>query len=228
MGGEAAALLAAEPPVGLDREGQLGPLAGDEVLQLLRQRAARPEEQPFEGGDGDLEDLGDLLVGAALQLAEDERLALRARDPLQRADEIVDGRAVVVRLVAGHVAVELDLLRPRLVVPPALPDHVVRDRDQPGLGLPRPVAALERAQGVDEGGLRHVLRVGGVPEQGEPVAVDRRRVLAVELVRAPCRAGAGLGGGHTSPDARGSRCRREPTDSLHLVAQVSAWEGSTR
>ena len=43
------------------------------VLELLAQGAAGAEDQRLDGADARLEDLGDLLVAAALELAHDER-----------------------------------------------------------------------------------------------------------------------------------------------------------
>ena len=192
MRDEAPALLAAEAAVRLLGERELGAVAGDEVLELLGERAAGAEDQRLERGHRDAEDRADLLVRTPLQLAQDERLALRRRDPLQRADEIVDRGPVVVRLDGRDVAVELDLARPRLLLAEALPDQVVRDRDQPVRRLARLLAALERAQGVDERRLGDVLGVGAVAEDGVDVAVDLGRVGAVQLVQLARGAGPRL------------------------------------
>ena len=61
---EPAALLAAEPPVGCPRDGELGVRAGQLVLELLGERAARPEEEGLERSRRDAEDLRDLGVRA--------------------------------------------------------------------------------------------------------------------------------------------------------------------
>ena len=79
--------------------------------------------------------------------------------------------------------IEFDLVWPRLLLPEALPNQVVGDRDQPVRGLPRPLASLERAQGVDEGRLHDVLGVRRVAEHGVGVAIDLGGVGAVELVQ---------------------------------------------
>ena len=118
MGEQAPALLAAEPTVGRPRERELGRVAGDEVLQLLGERAPGAEDQRLERGLRDVEQRADLGVRAALELAE-QRLPLRRRDPLEGADEVVDRRALVGRLEGGELVVELDLARPRLQLPGA-------------------------------------------------------------------------------------------------------------
>src|SRR5687768_13653538 len=96
MGVQAAALLTAESAVLPARDRELCAVARDQVLELLRQRAPRPEEQRLERAHRRAEDLGDLLVGPPLELAHHQRLALGRRDALQRADELLDrGRLVV-------------------------------------------------------------------------------------------------------------------------------------
>ena len=183
VGDESLALLPAEAAVGLLREGELGAVARDQVLELLGERAAGTEDQRLERGLRDVEDRRDLLVRASLHLPEDECFALRLRDSLQRTDEILDRRDVVVGLERGKVAVELDLARAGLLLAETLPNEVVRDRDQPVRRLARLLASLERAQRIDERRLGDVLGVGPVAEDGIDVAVDLRCVGAVELVQ---------------------------------------------
>ena len=196
MSGEALPLLPAEPAVRLLREGKLSAVARDEVLELLGERATGAEDQRLESSNGDLEDRRDLLVGAPLQLPEDEGFALRRRDPLQGPDEILERGSVVVGLERRDVAVELDLARPGLLLAEPLADQVVRDHDQPVRRLARSLAALERAQGVDERRLSDVLGVRAVAEDCVDVAVDLGRVLAVELIQLAGRFGPGFVRGH--------------------------------
>src|ERR1041385_9103407 len=73
VGAEGAALLALEPPVELARDRELGLVAGDSLLELLAQGATCPEDQRFDGAHREAEDLGDLLIGAPLELAHHER-----------------------------------------------------------------------------------------------------------------------------------------------------------
>jgi hypothetical protein len=71
----------------------------------------------------------------------------------------------------------------------SLPADVVRDHDQPVMGLGRALAALERTVGVHERRLRDVLRIRGVPGDRERIPVDvsdMRPVKALEdAVRMP-------------------------------------------
>ena len=140
MGAQPPALLAAQPAVARARERELRGFAGDEVLELLGQGAARPEDQGLECGLCYAEQRADLDVRPALELAQNERLALGRRNPLQGAHEVVErGRIVVDRFDGRKLLVELDVARARLLLPEALPDQVVRDRDQPVLRCPRPL-----------------------------------------------------------------------------------------
>src|SRR6185312_9495542 len=73
---EALALLARETAVALLREGELRALARDEVLDLLRERPARAEEQRLESAGREPEKLCDLDIRPSLELAHDKGLAL--------------------------------------------------------------------------------------------------------------------------------------------------------
>ena len=142
---ESLALLARQPAVALARERELRALAGDEILELLRERAARAEQQRLERRGRETQQLGDLLVRASLQLAHHERLALARRDPLQRAHQLVELDVVVAGLVVRDVLDELDHGRTCRRLPPALAHDVVRDGKKPVRRLPGLLAALERA-----------------------------------------------------------------------------------
>ena len=167
--------------------------------ELLGERASRAEEQRLERGGGDAEDLGDLVVRAALELAQHDRLPLLRRNLRQRSEELADARSFVVLVVRsglGDALVELDLTRSRLLLPEALLDRIARDREQPVRRLARPNSLLERAVRVQEGRLRDVLGVGVVAEHRVRVAVDLGDVRAVEVVDLARREMAGLGDGH--------------------------------
>ena len=69
----------------------------------------------------------------------------------------------------------------------ALPADVVGDRDQPVLRVPRALAPLVRAIGVQERRLRHVLGVRGLPQHRERVAVDVADVPPVDPLEGPVR-----------------------------------------
>ena len=161
------------------RERELRLVAGEAALELLAERAAGAEDQGLDGADRDVEDLGDLGVGAAFELAHDERGALVEGEEAEGAADLVGGRdvGVVGRRGARASLVELDLLRSARRVAEALAADVVGDLDQPVVRRVRALAALERAVGVEEGRLGDVLGVGLVVEDGEGVAVDVVDVL---------------------------------------------------
>ncbi len=212
-------LLAREPTVELPRHRELRALTRDEILDLVRQRPARAEEQRLEGGRGEAEDLGDLGVRPPLELAEHERLALRGRDPLERAHELVE-LDVLLFGCHRHVLDELDLGGTGCCVAPPLPDDVLGDGDQPARCVARSLAALERAQRVHEGRLRDVLRVGVVAENRVRVAIDLADVVPVEVVERRPRARAGLSRRHVRASrSRILPARASPLQSLYKRAR---------
>ena len=88
----------------------------------------------------------------------------------------------------AHAIVELDLVGASLRLAEALPADVVRDRDQPVLRVPRALASLVGAVGVQERRLRHVLGVGRLPQDRERVAIDVTDVLPVDALERAVRA----------------------------------------
>ena len=98
------------------------------------------------------------------------------------------GPRFLLRHELAHAIVELDLVGTALRLAEALPADVVRDRDQPVLRVPRALAALVRAIGVQEGRLRHVLGVGRLPQDRERVAIDVTDVLPVDALERAVRA----------------------------------------
>ncbi len=180
---QGALLLAGQPPVELARDRELGLLARDRLLELLAQGAARAEEERLHRADADFEDLRDLLVAAALELAHDDRGTLVEGEVAERPPDVLGRQRVLVDDALGELLLEADLGRAPLRLAEALAADVVRDRDQPVLGLLRALAALEGAIGVEERRLGDVLGVRLVPEHDEGVAVHVARVLAVEPLK---------------------------------------------
>ena len=173
------------------RDGELGLVAGDPFLELLAERAPGAEDQGLDGAHGELEDLGDLLVAAPLELAHDEGGSLVEGEVAERAADVLGGEGVVLDDCGfGELLLEDDLVRPALRLAEALPADVVRDRDQPVLRRARALASLEGLVGVEEGGLRDVLGVGLVAQDDECVAIDVARVLAIEALKGAVRAEA--------------------------------------
>src|SRR5207237_7098331 len=181
VGAERALLLAREPSVELARDRELGLVAGDRILQLLAEGAAAAEDQRLDGAHRDAEDLGDLLVGTALELAHHERGPLVEGEVAERTADVLGADGLVVfhhRL--RELLVQLDLVRATLRLAEALAADVVRDRDQPVLRCARALAALEGAVGVEEGRLRDVLGAGLGAQDDERVAGDVLGALVIE------------------------------------------------
>src|SRR5205823_9511009 len=115
------------------------------VRELFRQRAARAEQEGLESSGGDPEDVCDLLVGTALELAQDDRLALLRRDLRERGQQLPHRRAFPHVTAGRDLAVELDFTRARLIPTKTLLDRVARDRQQPVRRLPGSHSLLERS-----------------------------------------------------------------------------------
>jgi hypothetical protein len=179
---ERAALGARQPAVHLARERELRLLARQRPLELLAQRSARAEDQRLDGAHAQPEQLGDLGVRAALELAHHERGALVERELAERGPDVLRARGVVGDERVGEVLLERDLVRPpgRLAKP--LPADVVRDRDQPVARGRRALAAPVSAVRVQERGLGDVLCVGGVAKDREHIVVHVGDVSPVEAL----------------------------------------------
>ena len=176
-------LLATQAPVGGAGDRELGVGAGELVLELLGQGAARAKEECLESGGRRPEDLGDLGVRPTLELAEHDRLPLLGRDLRERGEKLAHGRVlVVVRRGVRDAIVELDLARPNPFLSKPLLDRVAGDRQQPVRGLAWAHSLLQRAVGVQERRLRDVFRVGMVAEDCIGVAIDLAAVTPVEVV----------------------------------------------
>ena len=171
-----------ERPVETLGERGLRLAAGQASLELLAQRTACAEDQGLDRGDRKVEDLADLAVRAALELAHDERGALVEAEVAERLTDLVGCRDGLVDGRCRGALVPDDLLGPPRQHAEPLPALVVRDLEQPVARKLGPVAALEGPEGVEERRLRDVLRVGRVPQHGEDVAVDVVHVARVEAL----------------------------------------------
>src|SRR5439155_3372680 len=175
--------------------------AGDPFLELLAEGATSAEDQRLDRAHGEAEDLGDLLVGAALELAHDERGALVEGEVAERTPDVLGGDRVLFDDRLGQLFVQLDLGGPALRLAEALAADVVRDRDQPVLRGARALTALEGAVGVEEGRLGDVLGVGLVAQDDERVAVDVACVFLVQALEGAVRALARQNWRHALKDA---------------------------
>src|SRR3954471_9904948 len=181
-------VLAREAAVELPRDRELGLVAGDPVLELLAQRAAGAEDQRLDRAHAQAEDLGDLLVAAALELAHHERRTLVEGEVAERAADVLGPDRVLLDDRLGELLLVDDLGRATLRLAEALAADVVRDRDQPVLRRARPLALLHRPVGVQEGRLRDVLGVRLVAQDDQRVPVDVAGMPAVEPLEGAVRA----------------------------------------
>ena len=174
----------------------LAHLVAREVAGLgrLGQRDPRAHEQRLHAGDGRLHRLGDLVVAERVDLAQQQRRALRLGQPLHVLDEqaellaavdLVGRRGAVLGQVDVH-RVHPDGLDAAQVVQRA----VARDAVQPRAHVERAFVGDHRVEGRGEDLLQNVLgvlaRAQHVPAEGEQpclVAADQR--LVGRLVAAP-------------------------------------------
>src|SRR5438874_5706356 len=168
-----------------DKRSQRGRNRGD--AESARQRfprspqvAAGPEEQGLDRRHGDAEHLGDFGVAAILHLAHHDRGALIERQLRERVQDLVERRLLVIRSSRLARALERNLLRPAAGLAPAHAANVVRDLDQPVVGLLGALAALERAIRVQERLLGDVFGVSGIAQNRKGVLVYLGDVLAIE------------------------------------------------
>jgi hypothetical protein len=111
MSTERASLLARQLAFLEARESHLGLVTGEATFELLPESAAGAEDQGLYGADRGVEDLGDLGVGPALELAHDERGALVEAEEPERPADLGGGRDVgILDRRRGERLVELDLL----------------------------------------------------------------------------------------------------------------------
>src|SRR5690349_16650759 len=180
------ALLPRQAPVELPRDRELGLAAGQRALELFAQRAPGPEDQRLDRARRDVEDLGDLGIRPALQLAHDERRALVEGEVPEGAPDVLRARRLVVEERVGDVVLKGHLGGAPGRLAEALAADVVSDRDQPVLRLFGPVPLLdERAVSVQEGRLGDILRVGRVAHDGECVPVHVPDVTLVQAFEGP-------------------------------------------
>ena len=115
VGAQCATLRAGEPVVELARDRELGLVAGDPFLELLAEGAAGAEDQRLDGAHRQAEDLGDLLVGAALELAHDERGPLVEGEVAERAADVLGADPLLLlERRFGELLVQRDLVRAAL------------------------------------------------------------------------------------------------------------------
>jgi hypothetical protein len=163
------------------------------------QGATCPEEEGLDGGLREAELLGDLLVGEALPLAEEQRAPLLLGHLAERLGQ--PDQLVRVRLARGEdvldrieIARRLDAAAPRGGALAGQAD-VLRDLVQPRRLELRVDAALVAAEGVQERRLDRVLRLLPVPELVEAVREDLAGIALVEVPRR-IRFGRGAARGH--------------------------------
>src|SRR5207342_2416446 len=132
MGPELRTLVLRKPPVELEREHALGFTARERSFELLAERTPGTKEQGLDGGSRHLEHLGDLRVGAPLELAHDERCSLVERERANRPHEFLHvDVAAADRSRLDQLLLECNLSRTALRITDSRSAGVVRDRDQP-------------------------------------------------------------------------------------------------
>src|SRR6266516_5857963 len=134
MGPESSALAARQASVELARDRELSVVAGDSLLELLAERASSAEDQRLDRAHGEAEDLGDLLIGAALELAHHERGPLVEGEVAERAADVLRADRVFFDVRLGELLVQLDLVRAALLLAGALAAGAGSGGGEPVLG----------------------------------------------------------------------------------------------
>jgi len=157
------------------------------LLERARQRATCAEDERLDRRLRDLQLRGDLPVGEALPLAQEDGMALllgEAGERVVEPEELVAGG-----LGSGDgVLHRLEILRPlvpRAPVRRAAPGEadVVRDREEPRLGDIRLEPVVQAAAGVQVGRLHGVLGLFARAQLAQAVRVDSAVMLVEELFR---------------------------------------------
>ena len=170
-------LLADAGAVGVARLGGLG------------EPAAGAHEQRLHGGDGDAERGAELLVGEALELADDERRALLLREVVEVGDEapeVLPALGLDHRVgAAGEQLVGLQ--RRRGGAADVVDAAVVGDAVEPRAHGDLAVAGAQGAVGAEEDVLHDVLRLGGAAQHVAHVGEQPRFVAVVDTRNASSR-----------------------------------------
>ena len=156
-----------------------GGVAAEHVFELLAHSPPGAEEQRLDRRLADRERGRDLGVGAAFELAQDERLALLRRQLGERGAERLGATAL--RLLDRHL-LELDLDRPPRTRREGAAALVVGDLDQPVARLLHLLAAGEGTEGPDEGRLDDVLGVRAGAQDQQDVPQNLVRVASIQPV----------------------------------------------
>ena len=146
---------------------------------------------------------------------------------LERAQDVGKARPRMLGLRLLEPLVELDLERPSLTVAEVPAYLVVRDRQQPVLGLARLRPLGECAVGLEERLLRDVLGVRSRAEHREGVAEDGSRVLTVQPVELGCLRRTEECGHHRHYACRNGRLGRANGNFTSEARRFCRMNGST-
>jgi hypothetical protein len=151
-------------------------------LRSLRERYARAYEQRLDARHRGVHRLGDLVVGERIDLAQQERRALRLRKVLDVGDDLAELLAPVDRVRGGHAPVALEhvhRVEPRRDrAPQVVQAPVARDAVEPRARVDRPVVGEHRVEGGGEHLLQNVL---GILGGAEHVAAEGEQPRLVTL-----------------------------------------------
>ena len=154
------------------------------IREFFAELGAAAVEAGLDGAAGDLQDVGDLLVGQALDLAEEEGFAEvggEGADDLEEVETLVDGggrrggaellieeaAGVLAGGVVGRGAVEGEGAAGVAFLVPELGGAADEDAGEPGLDRGAAVEGFEPAEGGGEGFLAEVFGVEAVAGERE-------------------------------------------------------------
>ena len=175
----------------LDRVGEGEAFAGERELNLF----ARLEDPPLDRRERDLERVGDLVVGHADHVAEEQRhleIGVQILDgPPDRVDRLHPLHRLVERLDRRDV-VEADEVAGAPLAGAELVEHaVLRHLEEPGRELAAERELRQSVEDPDEDLLRQILGERAITREAKDVVVNRslvrsnnqRESLAITLLR---------------------------------------------
>ena len=134
---------------------------------------------PFHGRQRDLERVGDLVVGEADDIAQQQRCAQVDVQLLDRSPELTDRLTLLrgdIRDRRGHLRDELGRPRTALAGTHGVQDHVLRDLEEPGRELGAMPEARQRLPDAQEHFLGQILRQLAVGDRAQDVVEDRQAI----------------------------------------------------
>src|SRR2546426_6556661 len=167
-----------------------GDTGSSDASKGLLECVVGPKQRQLHGSRRQTEDVGDLLGGPALHVAEQEDLLLAGGEPMECVDDpaallTTDG-VFLGRSVAEQIGFTERLRRTTPPLPPsralAATAGVDRNAREPGSGRHREVIGLPPAQQLEKYLLRNVLGLVAIGKEQTAQAPNARMMRTIELL----------------------------------------------